>query len=237
MSRSSAPLEVPSIQRRTLEDIAQSRESPMQEIRRARALLLAADGLSNVEIARLCDVTPRTVAIWRTRFVDTGVEAVRWDRRGRVPPLEIPSDVVRVLPKGGLTIDGRLVAMIGLYLTSAQRAVAMQPDHGVNGWADSSDPVVVEASAGGHRHFLSFLKTLDRRVPKADDIFLLLDRWPGQVDRYEVDRWLSNPRRSRFHLHFIPSPILWQRIVQGQLRRLTRRGANDVRSIAALGDI
>jgi hypothetical protein len=219
------------VARRELEDIAESRKSPIQEIRRARALLLAADGLSNVEIAEQCGFTPRTIASLRMRFRSGGIQAVRWDRRGRVPPVEIPSELVHVLPDGVLVVNGIEAEAIGLYLGPAQRAIALEAGGG-------SDPVVVESRWGSHRQFLSFLKILDRQVNRTHDIYLLLDRWPGHVDQYEVDRWLSNPRRSRFHLHFIPSPIVWQRVANGtSLRQLTRRNGNDVRSMAALARI
>ena len=232
MSRPSAPLAIPSVARRELEDIAGSRKSPIQEIRRARALLLAADGLSNVEIAEQCGFTPRTIASLRMRFRSGGVQAVRWDRRGRVPPVEIPSEQIHVLSDGVLMVNGIEAEAIGLFLNPAHRAIALE----VGG---RSEPVVVDSRWGGHRQFLSFLKTLDRQVNRTHDIHLLLDLGGlRQVDHYEVDRWLSNPRRSRFHLHFIPSPIVWQRVANGtSLRQLTRRNGNDVRSMAALARI
>jgi len=233
MSRPSAPLAMSDEARRDLEEVAGSHGSPLQEIRRARALLLAAEGLSNVAIADRCGFTPRTVAHLRARFGASGVDAVRWDRRGRVPPREIPGELVEVLPDGALVIDGRRVRAVGLYETPAQRAVAATPTPTD---AATTDGVVVRSTWASHRSFLSFLKTLDREVHKAHDIVLLLDRWPGHVDQYEVDRWLSHPRRSRFHLHFLRSPA-WQRVAAEQLRPLTRRPGNDGRHLAALAPL
>jgi hypothetical protein len=144
-----------------------------------------------------------------------------------VPPREVPGDRVEVLPDGDLVIDGVRARAVGLYLTPAQRAVATAPP-ATAGPTTAADAVVVQSTWGSHRSFLSFLKTLDREVPRAHDIVLLLDRWPGHVDHYEVDRWLSHPRRSRFHLHFLRSPA-WQRVVAEQLRPPTRRPGHDGR--------
>jgi DNA-binding CsgD family transcriptional regulator len=241
MSRPSAPLALSDASRRELEEVARSQGSPIQEIRRARALLLAASGLSNVAVADRCGFTPRTIASLRARFVTRGVEAVRWDRRGRVPPVEIPGELIETRPDGELTIDGRPARAVGLYLTPAQRAVATatvgdREGEGEAGGAPAlptAPAVLSQSSWGSHRHFLSFLKTIDREVDKAHDIVLLLDRWPGHVDHSDVDRWLSHPRRSRFHLHFLRSPA-WQRVAAEQLRPLTRRPGDDGRNPATL---
>jgi DNA-binding CsgD family transcriptional regulator len=229
MSRPSAPLALSDEARRELEEVAGSQGSPIQEIRRARALLLAADGLSNVAIADRCGFTPRTIASLRARFGLRGVAAVRWDRRGRVPPVEIPGELIEVMPDGALTINGRPARAVGLYVTSAQRAVATTTPSA----STTTKAVVSQSDWASHRHFLSFLKTLDREVHRTHDIVLLLDRWPGHADHHDVDRWLSHPRRSRFHLHYL-RPSAWQRVAAHQLRPLTRRSGDDGRNRPAL---
>jgi hypothetical protein len=253
MSRSTAPLALPDAARRELEAVAASQASPLQEIRRARALLLAADGLSNVAVADRCGFTPRTIAVLRARFDAQGVAAIRWDRRGRVPPVEIGGDLIGLGPDGTVTIDGRPARTVGVYVTPAQQAIAAATGDGSSPSADTSavppapppdagEPLLCESSWGGHRPFLSFLKTIDREVNKAHDIVLLLDRWPGHVDHSDVDRWLAHPRRSRFHLHLLRSPA-WQRVAADQLGRpghsgqpgpQTRRPGDDGRSPAPL---
>lgn len=50
---------------------------------RAKALLWAADGVANAEVARRCQVDSDTVRRWRTRFVDQGVEGVGKIAKGR----------------------------------------------------------------------------------------------------------------------------------------------------------
>jgi transposase len=52
--------------------------SPTAEVWQVvRALLLAADGVSNVEIAQRCEVSQPTVLAWRGRFKADGLTRVR----------------------------------------------------------------------------------------------------------------------------------------------------------------
>jgi hypothetical protein len=194
-----------------------------------------------VAVADRCGFTPRTIASLRARFDAQGVAALRWDRRGRVPPVEIDGELIGPGPGATLIIDGRPARVVGVYVTPAQRALAAAT--AAKASADGStappaagDPLLSESSWGGPRQFLSFLKTIDREVNKAHDIVLLLDRWPGHVDHSDVDRWLAHPRRSRFHLHLLRSPA-WQRVAADQLGQpgpQTRSPGDDGRSPAPL---
>lgn len=49
---------------------------------------------------------------------------------------------------------------------------------------------------------MTFLKTIDREVPKGLQIHLILDNYATHKHP-EVKRWLA--RRKRFHLHFTPT--------------------------------
>lgn len=46
---------------------------------RARIVLLAADGIPNVEIAELVGVSRPTVNLWRHRYAESGVKGLRDD--------------------------------------------------------------------------------------------------------------------------------------------------------------
>lgn len=62
---------------------------------RARILLLAADGLSNTEIADKVGVSRPTVLVWRQRYVDHGIDGLTdRSRPGRQPQASAP-DVLR----------------------------------------------------------------------------------------------------------------------------------------------
>jgi len=55
-------------ERETLETLERSRTAPHQQVLRAKALLMAADGVANTRIAEDVGVTPVTVRAWRQRF-------------------------------------------------------------------------------------------------------------------------------------------------------------------------
>jgi len=73
----SAPaLPVTQIQRAQLQRMAASTTLPHRKVVQAKALLWAAKGLANQEIARRCDVDSDTVRRWRGRLVDEGADGV-----------------------------------------------------------------------------------------------------------------------------------------------------------------
>lgn len=74
-------LDVSSEQRDELEVMARSSSLPHRQVVQAEALLLAADGVANEEIARRCSTTADTVRRWRKRFAEQGVGGV-----GRIAP-------------------------------------------------------------------------------------------------------------------------------------------------------
>ena len=86
-----APLEVTAQQRDELEVMARSSSLPHRVVVQAKALLLAADGTANEEIARRCSTTPDTVRRWRSKFAEEGVAGV-----GRVAPGRGRKPTVRV---------------------------------------------------------------------------------------------------------------------------------------------
>jgi transposase len=91
-------LEVTGGQRAELEVMARSSALPHRQVVQARALLLAAEGTANAEIARRCDTTTDTVRRWRARFSEQGVAGmgVIAPGRGRKPTVraELAAPVV-----------------------------------------------------------------------------------------------------------------------------------------------
>jgi DNA-directed RNA polymerase specialized sigma24 family protein len=65
---SSDPIELSEDERRELEAISGRLTAPFRMVQRARIVLYAAQGLTNVEIARRLDTAPEVVAKWRRRF-------------------------------------------------------------------------------------------------------------------------------------------------------------------------
>ena len=81
-------------QRSELEMMARSQTLAYRQVRQARALLLAGDGVANEEIARRCAASTKTVRRWRTRFAVDGVDGVGRIRPGRGRPPEIPDATI-----------------------------------------------------------------------------------------------------------------------------------------------
>jgi transposase len=93
-------LSMTATQRAELTRMASSSSLPHRQVVQAKALLLAADGVANQEIARRCQVSPDAVRRWRTRFGEQGVDGVGKiaEGRGRKSPLTegTVAEIVRV---------------------------------------------------------------------------------------------------------------------------------------------
>jgi transposase len=92
--RVAAPVDLDESVRRKLEQQARGRSTPARVVMRSRIVLLASEGLENLQIAAQMDIAPRTVALWRGRFLALGLSGLLKDaaRPGRKP--SIPASVV-----------------------------------------------------------------------------------------------------------------------------------------------
>src|SRR6266480_874881 len=63
-------------QRRELERRAAAYSSPYRDVVRAKAILLAAEGLSNTEIAEQLGQSRQAVSSWRKRFCEEGLQGL-----------------------------------------------------------------------------------------------------------------------------------------------------------------
>jgi transposase len=86
-------LVVSSEQREGLERVARSPSLPHRSVLQARALLLAADGVSIYETARLVQVTSNSVRAWRRRFETEGLAGVGKIAQGRGRRSWVAADV------------------------------------------------------------------------------------------------------------------------------------------------
>jgi transposase len=69
---------------------------------------------------------------------------------------------------------------------------------------------------------LAFFKVIDLHVPRDLEIHVILDNL--QVHKApDVTGWLAHPRRSRWHLHFIPTSSSWLNLVERWFKELTDR--------------
>lgn len=94
MGRAAARLLVTDAQRSILEGIANSSAAQHRVVLRARALLLAADGEPNSEIARVIGISRPTVLAWRGQFESDGLKDFGKVAEGRGRKPSIPDEKV-----------------------------------------------------------------------------------------------------------------------------------------------
>jgi transposase len=81
-------------QREVLESLARSQSGAHREVVRAKALLMAADGVANTAIARSLSVSPASVKSWRDRFAEEGLAKLGQVRKGRGRKPSIPQSKI-----------------------------------------------------------------------------------------------------------------------------------------------
>ncbi len=87
------------------------------------------------------------------------------------------------------------------------------------------------------REFRAFLDTIDRNVPPAVDVHLILDNY-GTHKTPQIRRWFA--RRPRYHLHFTPTSASWLNLVERwfaefttkQIRRAAHRSVRELEAAA-----
>ena len=84
-------------QRSTLLALTRSTSTPVRQLVRARALLLAADGVANDRIAADLALSATTVRSWRARFVADGLAQLGRVRPGQGAKQTISADTVRAI--------------------------------------------------------------------------------------------------------------------------------------------
>lgn len=74
--RPKKPVALANDDRQHLSAIAHSRSLPHGMVMRARIVLMAADDISNVEIAKKLGLSQQSVCIWRKRYLDQGIQGL-----------------------------------------------------------------------------------------------------------------------------------------------------------------
>ena len=92
-----APLAMTAEQRAELETIARSTSRPHREVRHAKALLMAADGVANSEIAERVGVGRGSVLAWRSRFETDGVNRIGKVAKGRGRKRSISQEAIEAV--------------------------------------------------------------------------------------------------------------------------------------------
>ena len=102
MNHAAAALKLAEGQRSTLEILTKSTTAPFREVVRARALLLAVDGVANTRIAEQVGVSAMTVRAWRSRFASEGLATFGQVHKGRGRKPSIPAEKVDAIVKATL---------------------------------------------------------------------------------------------------------------------------------------
>jgi transposase len=102
--------------RERLAELARLPSVPSGLAKRARIVLLAADGTPNAQIARMNGVSRPTVIGWRDRYAQGGIKALGDEPRSGRPPQISEADVVVAT----LADDGRPPARLGITHWSAR---------------------------------------------------------------------------------------------------------------------
>jgi transposase len=155
MNRPAAALLVTDADRRVLEKWARSSLAPHRVITRAKALLMATEGIANSHIATAVDVSRPTVLAWRGRYLEDGADSVSELRigRGRKPSISarqvkaIVNATLHRTPPGATHWSCRTMAAAhGVSRSTVQRiwdAHGLQP-HRVETFKLSTDSAFVE---------------------------------------------------------------------------------------------
>jgi transposase len=97
MMWSVAALEVSDEQRVELERRVRAHTSTQRAAKRARIVLMAADGVSSRQIAAAVGISEEYVAMWRRRFSESGVKGLDDQRRSGRPRVYGPEDRLRIV--------------------------------------------------------------------------------------------------------------------------------------------
>ena len=149
-----SPIELCDDERTLLESWTRRRTSAQALALRSRIVLLAAEGLSNVEIARQLAIQRNTVAKWRSRFLEHRLEGLTDEPRPgqtrRITDEKVEEVIAKALettPKDATHWSTRsMAAEVGLNQTAVHRiwkAFGLQP-HRSEAWKLSQDPQFIE---------------------------------------------------------------------------------------------
>jgi transposase len=149
-----SPVELSAAERVQLESWTRRRTSAQALALRSRIVLLAAEGLNNVEIARQLGIQRNTVAKWRSRFVEHRLDGLTDEPRPgqprKISDAKVEEVIVKTLeasPKDATHWSTRsMAAEVGLNQTAVHRiwkAFGLQP-HRSETWKLSKDPQFIE---------------------------------------------------------------------------------------------
>ena len=144
--------------RKVLEARCRASSTPQGEVKRARIVLLAADGLSTRSIAKEVGVQPRIVSKWRHRFADHGLAGLIDRPRAAKPAIYGRATNKRILALLDKSAPAGYARWTGPLLAKALEDVDVQyvwrflREHKIDlvarkSWCESNDPEFVAKAA------------------------------------------------------------------------------------------
>ena len=198
------PVDLSAEEREVLENWARRRKTAQGLATRARIVLLAAEGWTNLAIAEHLHVSRLTVGKWRSRFLERRFDGLTDEPRPGAPRKVSDQDVERVIamtletiPKGGTHWSTRSMAKASDMSATTVRRIwhtfALQP-HRTDTFKLSNDPLFIDKVRDVVGLYMdpperalvlcvdekSQIQALDRTQP-------LLPLRPGQCERHTHD--------------------------------------------------
>jgi transposase len=191
--------------RATLEGWVRARKTEQRIVRRARIVLLAADGMASRAIAREVGVMTGVVSIWRKRFAASGIAGLVDKPRPGARRVYTDATDKRILakldepvPVGRARWDGKLVAKAlgDVDINYVRRFLRAQKIDlaGRKSWCESKDPEFAAKAAEVVGLYMS---------PPANAIVLCIDEKPSiqALERAQGYLKLPNGRALTGHSH------------------------------------
>jgi transposase len=188
-------------QRTELETRARSRRGRADAARRARVVLLLADGDSYTSIAAKTGCSSRTIALWKRRFEVNGIAGLTARHRGSKPTVLTPALQARILawtrrdPPHGAThwstrSLGRKLGVQHTIVARAWRDAGLQP-HRLERYMRSTDPEfetkaadVIGLYLDPPQHAVVFCIDEKTAIQALDRIDPVLPLSPGRAERH-----------------------------------------------------
>jgi transposase len=184
-----------------LETRVRSRRGRADAARRARVILLLADGSSYASITAKTGCSSRTIALWKRRFEAEGVPGLAARHRGSKPTVLTPALQARILawtrrpPPHGAThwstrTLGRKLAVQHTIVARAWRAAGLQPQR-VERYMRSTDPDfetkaadVIGLYLDPPQHAVVFCVDEKTAIQALDRVDPVLPLSPGRAERH-----------------------------------------------------
>jgi transposase len=194
-------LKVTESQREELTKWSQSRTLPAGDVFRARLILALADGSTWAQIAAILRTTKKTIALWKSRFEEAGIEGLEPRHKGSRPRAATATVQARVArrvqhkpPDGSTHWSCRKLAVdLGLSHSTVQRILArakLQP-HRLDRYMASNDPDFEKKAAdiiglyiNPPQHAAVFCVDEKTAIQALDRLVPVLPLSPGRAERH-----------------------------------------------------